>query len=81
MLIRANVSWNAIVEAHADAVFELDSTSAPSPEIVTTSKTQRICQTDPAASLGKGGRLPRVGPAQELSQAETARVSPQLQVA
>src|ERR1700746_1080920 len=62
-LIRANVSWDAVVEAHADAVFELDSTSAPSPEVATTRKTQRICQTDPDASLGKGGRLPRVEPA------------------
>src|SRR6516225_1993149 len=63
-LIRANVSWDAIVEAHADAVLtELDSTPAPSPEVATTSKTQRICQTDPDASLGKGGRLPRVEPA------------------
>ena len=63
-LIRANVSWDAIVEAHADAVLtELDSTPAPLPEVATTSKTQRICQTDPDASLGKGGRLPRVEPA------------------
>ena len=54
-LIRANVSWDAIVEAHADAIFTaLDSTSAPSPEVATISKTQRICQTDPDASLGKG---------------------------
>ena len=63
-LIRANVSWDAIVEAHADAVLtELDSTPAPSPEVATTNKTQRICQTDPDASLGKGGRLHRVEPA------------------
>jgi hypothetical protein len=58
------VSWETIVEAHADAVLtELDSTPAPSPKVATTSKTQRICQTDPDASLGKGGRLPRVEPA------------------
>src|SRR6516165_9889346 len=63
-LIRPNVSWDAIVEAHADAVLtELDSTPAPLPEVATTSKTQRICQTDPDASLAKGGRLPRVEPA------------------
>ena len=54
-LIRANVSWDAIVEAHADAIFTaLDSTSAPSPEVATISKTQRICRTGPDASLGKG---------------------------
>jgi transposase len=56
-LIRANVSWDAIVEAHADAVLtELHSTSAASPKVATTGKTQRICRTDPDASLGKGGR-------------------------
>jgi Transposase DDE domain len=47
----------------AAVLTELDSTPAPSPEVATTSKTQRICQTDPDASLGKGGRLPRVEPA------------------
>jgi hypothetical protein len=35
---------------------EVDSTPAPSPEVATTSKTY------PDASLGKGGRLPRVEP-------------------
>ena len=55
------MSWDAIVEAHADAVLtELDGMPARSPEVASTSKTQRICQTDPDASLGKGGRLPRV---------------------
>jgi hypothetical protein len=52
-LIRANVSWDAIVEAHADAVLaEPDGTSAPSPGVATfqTSKTPRICRTDPDAS-------------------------------
>jgi transposase len=72
-LIRANVSWDAVVEAHADAVFELDSTSAPSPEVATTRKTQRICQTDPDASLGKGGRLPRVEPAYKQQTAVDAK--------
>ena len=73
-LIRANVSWDAIVEAHADAVLsELDNTSAPSPEVVTTSKTQRICRTDPDASLGKGGRLPRVEPAYKQQTAVDAK--------
>jgi transposase len=54
-LIRANVSWDAIVEAHADAVLtELDNTSAPSPEVTTTSKTR--------ADLPNGsGRLARKG--------------------
>jgi transposase len=73
-LIRANVSWDAIVEAHADAIFTaLDSTSAPSPEVATTSKTQRICRTDPDASLGKGGRLPRVEPAYKQQTAVDAK--------
>ena len=73
-LIRANVSWDAIVEAHADAVFTvLDSTSAPSPEVATTSKTKRICRTDPDASLGKGGRLPRVEPAYKQQTAVDAK--------
>jgi len=75
-LIRANVSWDAIVEAHADAVLaELDSTSAPSPEVATfqNSKTPRICRTDPDASLGKGGRLPRVEPAYKQQTAVDAQ--------
>ena len=68
------MSWDAIVEAHADAVLtELDSTPAPSPEVATTSKTQRICQTDPDASLGKGGRLPRVEPAYKQQTAVDAQ--------
>jgi hypothetical protein len=65
------VSWDAIVEAQADAVFELDSTSAPLPKVATTSKTQRICQTDPDASLGKGGRPPRVEPAYKQQMRST----------
>ena len=73
-LIRANVSWDAIVEAHADAVLtELHSTSAASPKVATTGKTQRICRTDPDASLGKGGRLPRVEPAYKQQTAVDAR--------
>ena len=46
---------------------------APSPEAATTSKTQRICQTDPDASLGKGGRLPRVEPAYKQQTAVDAK--------
>jgi transposase len=73
-LIRANVSWDAIVEAHADAVLtELNSTSAASPKVATTGKTQRICRTDPDASLGKGGRLPRVEPAYKQQTAVDAK--------
>jgi transposase len=73
-LIRANVSWEAIVEAHADAVLtELDNTSEPSTEVTTISKTRRICQTDPDASLGKGGRLPRVEPAYKQQTAVDAK--------
>ena len=73
-LIRANVSWDAVVEAHADAVLtEPDSTSAPSPKVASTSKTQRIWQTDPDASLGKGGRLPRVEPAYKQQTAVDAK--------
>jgi transposase len=73
-LIRANVSWEAIVEAHADAVLtELDNTSEPSTEVTTISKTRRISQTDPDASLGKGGRLPRVEPAYKQQTAVDAK--------
>ncbi len=69
-LIRANVSWDAIVEAHADAVLAgLDSTSAPSPGVA----TPRICRTDPDASLGNGGRLPRVEPAYKQQTAVDAQ--------
>jgi hypothetical protein len=43
------------------------------PEEATTSKTHRICQTDPDASLGKGGRLPRVEPAYKQQTAVDAK--------
>src|SRR5262252_7555961 len=63
-LIRANVSWDAIVEAHADAVLtELDSTPAPSPEVATTSKT-------PDQTLDQAFGLPEV-----LVAVSTSRLS------
>src|SRR3974390_3296365 len=37
------------------------------------SKTPRICRTDPDASLGKGGRLPRVEPAYKQQTAVDAQ--------
>jgi hypothetical protein len=38
-----------------------------------TSQTQRICRTDPDASLRKGGRLPRVEPAYKQQTAVDAK--------
>ena len=42
-LIGASVSWDAIVEAHADAVLtELHSTSGASPKVATTGKRSEV---------------------------------------
>ena len=72
-LIRANVSWDAIVEAHADAVLsELDHTCT----VARGSHDQQNAAdlpNDPDASLGKGGRLPRVEPAYKQQTAVDAR--------
>ena len=55
-LIRANVSWDAIVEAHADAVLtELHSTSAASPKVATTGKTQRNSRPYGSRCLARKG--------------------------
>ncbi len=67
-LIRADVSWGAVVDAHADAVLaeagELRAREAPaSAAPASSTKAERICRTDPDASLGKGGRTSRVEPA------------------
>src|SRR5215212_2078961 len=82
-LIRANVSWDAVVDAHADAVLaEMGESTGPSrvpgegPERDRPGrdkKVQRICRTDPEASLGKGGRMPRVEPAYKQHTAVDAK--------
>lgn len=77
-LIRANVSWDAVVDAHTEAVLaEMGEPKAPErppgedPE--RDKKAQRICRTDPEASLGKGGRVPRVEPAYKQHTAVDAK--------
>jgi transposase len=67
-LIRADVSWGAVVDAHADAVLagvdEAQPSDPPNGEPhAPGEKPRRICRTDPDASLGKGGRTSRVEPA------------------
>jgi transposase len=61
-LIRADVTWDAIVEAHADQV-EVAHSNTAEPEADQTPpsssqprKGRRICRTDPDASLAKGRR-------------------------
>lgn len=61
-LIRADVTWDAIVEAHADQV-EAAHANPAGPEADQTppppsppGKGRRFCQTDPDASLAKGRR-------------------------
>jgi transposase len=67
-LIRADVSWGAVVDAHVDAVVAgadetrpLDPPAGGPPAPGGTAR--RFCRTDPDASLGKGGRTSRVEPA------------------
>jgi IS5 family transposase len=67
-LIRADVSWGAMVDAHVDAVLAAgDETQASGPpaggRAVSGGPVRRVCRTDPDASLGKGGRTSRVEPA------------------
>lgn len=67
-LIRADVSWGAVVDAHSQAVLaEMGEPSPPTPpapaQAKREKKAQRICRTDPDASLGKGGRTARIEPA------------------
>src|SRR4051812_46540555 len=68
ILIRADVSWGAVVDAHSQAVLaEMGEPSPPTPPAFAQAKrekkVQRICRTDPDASLGKGGRTGRIEPA------------------
>lgn len=67
-LIRADVSWGAVVDAHVGAVLaeadEPQPSESPGDEPrAGRGKMQRVCRTDPDASLGKGGRTSRVEPA------------------
>jgi transposase len=75
--IRADVSWDAVVEAHTAAVLqETDDTitlEQSSHEDAHRPSKQRICRTDPDASLGKGGRTPRVEPAYKQQTAADAK--------
>ena len=77
-LIRADVSWEAVVDAHTDAVMaETGSTQASEPPIeaapAPAEKARRVCRTDPDASLGKGGRTSRIEPAYKQHTAVDAR--------
>jgi transposase len=82
-LIRANVSWDAVVDAHANAVLAemgdpkgTDQVPGESPDREKPErdeKARRICRTDPEASLGKGGRVPRVEPAYKQHTAVDAK--------
>jgi hypothetical protein len=67
-LIRADVSWAAVVDTHTSAVLteagELGALPAPAEEVSAgDAKVGRVCRTDPEASLGKGARTSRVEPA------------------
>jgi transposase len=63
-VIRADVSWGAVVDAHAEAVMaEMGESLAPALAQTDREKVPRICRTDRDASLGKGGRTSRVEPA------------------
>ena len=67
-LIRADVSWGAVVDAHTAAVLAgTDASQSPDPPDgeppAPRAKARRLCWTDPDASLGKGGRTSRVEPA------------------
>jgi Transposase DDE domain len=67
-LIRADVSWAAVVDTHTSAVLteagELGALPAPAEEVSAgAAKVGRVCRTDPEASLGKGARTSRVEPA------------------
>jgi len=56
-LIRADVTWDAIVAAHADQVEAAHADrarSAPLPSGPVPSSKRRFCRTDPDASLAKG---------------------------
>ena len=55
-LIRADVTWDAIVDAHADAVTTAHPVlpdAAPAPPLPPARQPRRVCTTDPDASLGK----------------------------
>jgi transposase len=55
-LIRADVTWDAIADAHADAVTTAHPVlpdAAPAPAPPSGRQSRRVCTTDPDASLGK----------------------------
>jgi IS5 family transposase len=71
-LIRADVTWDAIADAHADAVTTAHPVlpdAAPAPALPPARQPRRVCTTDPDASLGK---VRRNLPAQPSSKQHTA---------